>query len=82
MLAQMHGKESSYSLVIGMQTGTTTMKMSVLAPEEAGNISYHMIQLHHSAGEFYVNSTEARVILEERTSVEKMSLQDWPVVIL
>lgn len=30
-------------------------------------------------GEFYVNMTPARVVLEERTATEKMPLPDWPV---
>lgn len=30
-------------------------------------------------GEFYVNMTLARVVLEERTAIEKMPLPDWPV---
>lgn len=30
-------------------------------------------------GQFYVNLTEARVVLKERTSVEKMPLPEWPL---
>lgn len=30
-------------------------------------------------GEFYVNMTPARVVLEERTAIEKTPLPDWPL---
>lgn len=32
------------------------------------------------ARQFYVNSKQARVIWKEKTSIDKMSLPDWPVV--
>lgn len=34
------------------------------------------------AGEFYVNLTQAQVLWEEQTLVEKMPLPDWPVACL
>lgn len=37
MLAQMSAKQNTYSLLMGMQTRTTSMEMRVMVSKEAGN---------------------------------------------
>lgn len=45
-------------------------------PSESQDNKGYIVSLY--AGQFPVSLTQARVILEEGTSIKKMSLQDWP----
>ena len=40
---------------------------------------YENIYNPNMLASFYVNIMQAKVILEEGTSIEKMALPDWPV---